>query len=1121
MDGSAVSGERHWPVDWGPKTSGTARYSADRPPPGCLIARILRSPYPLARVRSIDTSRAEALSGVAAVITQADFGKGARYLHMGGDLSDRPYLADGLVRFVGQEVAAVAAVDAWTAEEALESIRVRYRPLRNAPFTIAEALDKRSYRLHERPGGKHNVSVQAAGEYGDAAAVSPSAVAVTATYRTQRQGHAPMEPNTTLAWWHPDEERLEVWTSTQAPEMIRREIAHALRLDLAQVVMRDVYVGGGFGSKSKISEHEVLAAALSVKAGAPVLLALSREEEFATTKPRHPFEIDLTVEATGAGELTAFRADVRVDNGAYNHYGPSVMGVGVHTLASIYRPAHLTWSATLVDTALPPGGQFRGYGAPQACFALESAIDDVAHALARDPIDLRIQNANPSGSTTLSGARIGSSGMAACLEVLRDELDWSRRRSELGPYRGLGVAVAAHGSGAYVLDDANRSECDVTITEDGEVTAFFGGIDAGTGQRSVIAALVAEQLGLSPHDVRVVMADSEATPFDLGAFGSRGTHFSGHAALKAASSMATHLREVAAERFGCPASEVVLDRGRVRCRGEQVDLGAIAAQSPRTVDGVLRAHGVYVDPHLSQLRSHDPVNISPSYAFAAHGVELEIDPDTGEVRIERYVAVHDIGRVIQPGLARGQVIGGVVQGLGFALSEELLHECGRAVNPTYLNYALPRLADRPIEAVLLEDFGDVGPTGAKNVGELSLVPVAAAVANALFHATGVRFRELPLTPDRVVRALRRSTSVRRPRLWRRPGRWQVEAFRRLYPIGLKAVLERGSQAAPPGDGRRAIRSLEEAVTLDELLAARSRGTRPLGGGTELVTDPRCTPADVVAVEGVPALRRLHVADDGLRIGAAVRLAEMEAAEAEVPRVLREATAGIASPQVRAQATVAGNLVQEKRCWFFRNGFNCYKRGGWTRPCYAVEGDHRFHHAVMGAHRCQAVTPSDLATALVALDAEVLLRSLARRRVVPVHAFFTGPGETVLADDEVITDVWVPGPHLDRDGVYEKLALWPGDFAVVSVAVTALDDAGRLVEPRVVLGGLAPTPWRARAVEARLDGAPRSILAVDDLVASLSADLTHRAHPLPGNAWKFDAACGVLRRALVRLLRAKV
>ncbi len=1084
-----VVGRRVRMIGWEGRTAGTEAYAGDLPFPGSLVGRILRSPHSYAEIVRVDTSRAVGLPGVHAVITSADFAPDALYIHSGGDKADRAPLARGVVRYVGEEVAAVAAETEEQAEAALAAIEVRYRR-RRAPLTIDEALAPGALALHERKTGEPNVSMHEKGSWGDIERGKRESVHTAGgTYWYPRVAHAVMEQNICIARWDAEKERFELWTSTQAPHFVVHELAKVFGLRADQVVCREVAVGGGFGSKSKVSEHEAIAAALARKSGRAVRVALSREEEFAYTKPRHAFRTAFTATADAAGKLRSMEARIDVDNGAYNHFGPSVMWVGVKSLGSIYEPDGAAWDARLVDTALTPGGQFRGYGSPQTTFAIESTLDDLAAKAGIDPLEFRLRNANRPGTTALCGARLTTARLGDCLEAVRREIGWDEKKRDRLPSRGVGVAAAMHGSGSYAIPGSNTSMAAIDLYADGHARVRFGGADAGTGQRTILAQIAAEELGLPYERVEVLSIDSERTPIDQGAWSSRGTHMTGHAVRKAAKELCDRMR----------AGETVPE------------------------DGVLTHQASFTDEIMEPPGASRTPNFSATYTFAAHAVEVEVDPDTGRIRILDYVAAHDIGRAINPTLVEGQIIGGVAMGLGAALGEELIYEAGRPVNPAYLHYALPRAADLPrIRPILLEEGDPNGPYGAKSIGELGVIPAAPALANAVYDAVGVRIRELPLTPDKVLRALREKEG-RRPRtfrIWARPDRWEIEALRRSYPLGVHRVLDRIGTHFARRVRPRPIRSVERPRSLSEAYAHLDRDSAPMGGGTDLLLQRRqglAAPARIVSLAEIEAIGGIRTDDDGtLEIGAGVTLAQLARECATSAPVLAEAVASIASAQVRAVATVGGNLVQEKRCWFFRNGFECYKRGGVTCPCYAVRGDHRFYHAALGAHRCQAVTPSDLATVLAALDAQVVIGGVSGERAVPLLSFYTGPGETVLRQGELVLRVRVGRAATRKRAAFEKLGLWQGDFAVVSVAIAAdVDTVGRWSDVRVVLGAVAPEPWRADRTERAMEG---TVVTPDSLRAALDDELTRVGHPLEHNDWKLDAAGGLARRVAARLAR---
>jgi CO/xanthine dehydrogenase Mo-binding subunit/CO/xanthine dehydrogenase FAD-binding subunit len=1110
-------GARILNVDWPDKTAGAARYAGDLRLPGMLHAAICRSPHAHARILSIDASPARHSPGVVATLTSSDL-PDHKYIHHDGPLSDRHVLASSVVRYIGEEVAAVAAETIEQARAAAARFDIRYDRLRPAT-TIADARHRRAPRIHQH--AEANVAMKIARTFGVDPGDEPGDVHICADYTFPAHAHACMETNTVVAAWAPATQRLELWVSTQAPHLVREEIAHVLDLNFDQVVVHQVAVGGGFGSKSKVAEYEAIAAALAMKTRRPVSLALARDEEFIATKTRHRFEINLTTSARADGTLTSRRAIVNVDNGAYNHSGPSVMGAAVGSLASLHRVPLVSVDARLVYTNKHPGGQFRGYGNPQATFAMESQLDELAEHIGVDPIELRIRNANQPGDVTLAGYRLGSVGVVECLEAAREAIGWSEKRSSGGSGHGVGIAAAIQITGAYAYPSANRSSAAVDVCPDGRIRVRFAGADAGTGQRTILAQVAAAEFGVATQDVAVVMMESALAPIDLGAWSSRGTYMGAHAVAAAARGAATQLRARAGGLAGLPVAQTRLGGGRVSAGGQSWTIPALMALTDPTCGPLSVTEEFVADMEEPNYRTGQ-ADMAGAYSFAAHAVELDVDRRTGKVHVSQVVAAHDSGTILNPLLAESQVVGGVVMALGAALGEELLYHQGKLINPSYLHYPLPRAADAPaVRPVFVNTHDPKGPYGAKGLGEIANVPTAAAVANAVAHAVGVRIRHAPLTPDKILDALRARSGRARPRyhLWRRPARWEIAALRRAYPLGVAALAEHFGAATRPSTPVP-IHTIDTPVDIDVAVQAMSdNGARPLCGGTDLLPAARqglTNTGHLIDLMQIPALDQTHVSDDGTwRIGATVRLAALERhiSDATPAGVIAAAVRTIASAQIREMATVAGNLCQQNRCWFYRNDFACYKRGGFTRPCYAIDGDHRFHHAVMGAHRCQAVTPSDLATVLTALDATIVTTTPGGGRLLPIARLYRGPGETVLHGDELLTEVRVPVEAHRRRSAFGKLNLTSGGFAIVSACASLRLERGVVRDARIVMGALAPTPVRLPSVERALMGWPRSRRSLVEIAELWKSG----AHPLPRNGWKVDAAAGLLLTTLEQCL----
>lgn len=1117
MTGFTEVGRSVRPLDWRDFTSGRFKYIGDLAPDGLLIGRILRSPHAHARIKSIDSTRARGLPGVHAVITAADFPEGARYIHDGA--RDRTPLAVEIVRFVGQEVAAVAAETAEQAQAALDAIEVVYEPL-PAAFTIDEALADSAPQLHDRTTGIANVAMKMVRRWGDLAKARASAeLSVRGSYWFPQQTHVCMETNSTVAAWEEGGGKLHLWTGTQAPFFVAKELAQLLDIETERIVIHEIGIGGAFGAKSRIAEHEALAVVLARLARRPVRISLTRSEEFAMTKTRHAWRVDLELNADKAGVVRSIEGTIKADNGSYVHSGYSVMASGPKALGTLYRAEAVAIDALLVDTCKQPGGQFRGYGTTQATYALESLMDDLAERMKLDPIELRLRNANRPFSESVQGAKFQTVRLAECLQEVRAALDWDRKKAERIVGRGLGVATGFHSSGTYAFAGSNRNDSVIDLDTNGHALIRFGGADTGTGQRTILTQIAAEGIGLPLEHVSIISIESDQTPYDLGAWGSRGTYYSGHAVIKAAQETSERLRAIAARTLG--NVPIRFENGHAHSDKGSIPIGELVRMHPDTVDGVLSTAVSFIDETSQLLDEQGRGNFSATYSFAAHAAEVQVDLKTGKLRLTDFAAAHDIGTAINPVMVHGQIAGGVQMGGGAALGEELIHEQGRVVNPAYIHYAMARAADLPhIRTILVEGGDPKGPYGAKGIGELCNTPPAPAIANAVYDATGVRITDLPITPDKILTGLARKTGRRRDfALWKRPSRWWIAFIRWLYPRGLLKVLHAHAVRRARPANRRSIERMDLPTSAADALSAMAGGGRALAGGTDLLPGRQqggAAHGHLVSVSDLEELRGIAMnADGSMTIGAAVTLAELVRASASVCAIVPEAVRHIASAQIRAMATVGGNLLQEKRCWFYRNGFNCYKRAGLTAPCYAISGDHRFYHAAIGGHRCQAVTPSDLATAFAALDAEVTLIGPAGRRTLPLLQLYRGPGETVVRHDELLAEIRIPAPALKREGAFEKLGLWEGDFAVASAAITRRSTGdGQWRDVRIVLGGVAPTPYRAHKTERALEGVTPSLPLIRRL---LDDELDGIAHPLPRNEWKLDAASGLAENAAERLL----
>jgi CO/xanthine dehydrogenase Mo-binding subunit len=740
-------------VDALEKVTGRARYVTDLTVSGMAHAKVLRSPYAHARVRRVDVTRARALPGVFAAIAGADLTWCDPYY--GPAYRDRPVLAIDVARYEGEPVAAVAAVDEATAEAALELIDVDYEPLAPA-MTLEEALAPGAPLVHTgqppaghfadlstlRPQPGTNVCHQFHFARGDtAAALSGADVVVEDAYRFPSVQHVALEPHAVLAAWD-ETGGLTLWASTQNPYSVRVELAKMFDVPLARIRVVVPHLGGGFGSKT-YAKLEPLAATLARAAGRPVRLAASIPEAFQTVR-RCASRVNVRVGFRRDGTLVAVECAADYDVGAYADIGPRVVQKGTYTATGPYRVPHVRLESRAVYTNTTPGGAFRGFGVPQLAWALESLFDVAADRLSRDPVDLRRQNflahgeEFAPGDTPIDGKLEESLGRAA------EAIGWNRTGAA---DRGRGIAAMLKASVAPSV-----SEAIVRLHADGSVSVLASAVEMGQGTRTVLAQIAAEVLSVSLDRVTVVQPDTAVTPYDQTTSSSRSTAMTGRAVQIAAEDVREQLLAVVAQRLGLATRDLALADGVVVAPSRRLTYAEALALRFGMSGGELIGRGV-----IAPGRTAAPLGGStPFWEMAVGAAEVSVDEETGAVRVERYVSVADVGRAINPLTLEGQDEGGVVQGLGHTLLEEMLYADGHLLNGTLLVYRVPRADDAPseLECRFVENADGSGPFGAKGAGEGSLIPVSPAVANALARLTGVRLRDLPLTPERVWRALR-------------------------------------------------------------------------------------------------------------------------------------------------------------------------------------------------------------------------------------------------------------------------------------------------------------------------------------------------------------------------------
>jgi len=744
-------------VDGLSKCAGATIYADDVMLPRMLACKILRSHRPHARIRGIDTSKAESMPGVFAVLTGRDLPIPFGILPVS---QDEHALCPDRVRFVGDPVAAVAAVDEDTAFEAMNAIRVAYEPL-DTVMSIEEALEKPAPRLHEY-GESGNVHKKVALEFGDVERGFREADAIFEdTFFYEGSTHLPMEQHAAVAQVDPDG-RLTVWSSTQTPHYVHRALAKVLEMPPARIRVIACPNGGGFGGKSDPFSHEIVVAKLALLTCRPVKVTLTREQVFYCHRGRHPVLMQVKTGVRQDGSITAMRFRSYLDGGAYGSYGVASTYYTGALQTVTYPIANYRFEGLRVFTNKPPCGPKRGHGTPQPRFALEVQMDRIAERLEIDPAELRLRHLVPPGSLTANYLRIGSMGLGACIERVVSGSVWKEKFRRLPRGKGIGLACSSYicGAGLPIYWNAMpHTGVQLKLDRGGGVTVYCGEIDIGQGSDTVLAQVVAEVLGIDPYDIRIVYGDTDLTPVDLGSYSSRVTLMMGHAAIQAAERARDLLARAAGEKLGIGVERVAFAEGRVfDVEDPSRDLSfAEAVQEAEARFGTIGTVGSYTPPASEGRYKGAGVGPSPAYSYSAAVVELDVDPRTGWIRVERVHLAHDVGRCINPVLVVGQVEGSVYMGLGEALMEEQAFRANRgAVHrmPSMLEYKSPTTMEMPeVVTYLVEDPDPRGPFGAKEVGQGPLLPIAPAVANAVYDAVGVRIDEVPITPEKVLKAL--------------------------------------------------------------------------------------------------------------------------------------------------------------------------------------------------------------------------------------------------------------------------------------------------------------------------------------------------------------------------------
>lgn len=751
-----VIGQRLPLKDAEEKAIGNAAYGADIVLPKMLYGRILRSPLAHARILNIDTSLARNLPGVRAVITAQD----APDTRFGPMIGDERILAKDEVFYIGDEVAAVAAIDEDAAAEALNLIKVDYEAL-PAVFDPVDALLEGAPLARRDIGSNLCYRIDIA--RGDVErGFDQSLIVEEDTYTLPHQYQAYIETNAATAAWEGG--RLTMWAPIQTPFLISKIICEAFNIHRGMFRIIQTQVGGGFGGK-QYQRVGPIAAALALAAEVPVQIVLTREEDFQAGLPRVPMIIRLKMGANASGRITAKEVDIVADNGAYAMMGPAIVDVAANRVDSLYRFENLKVTGKLVYTNKVATSCFRGFGNPQSHFAVESMMDVLAEKLGMDPKDIRLRNATQTGDVTAHGWHIDSCGLTETIEKAASIAEWDQKRGLLkGKHRGIGMACGLHVSGnsaAAPMSDGSYAQ--IRVHEGGTVHIKTSEGDIGQGANAIFAQMVAEELGVPYEKVFVDQLDTDASYFGIGALASRVTVLGGGAVRSAVIDTKKRLVEAASYRWGCSVDDIHFVDGKlVNLRTEDtldIEQAALAyidmtGGSRLLGEGRYRAEGV-VRPDKTKFG-----NISLAYSFATQIAEVEVDVETGKLSVNKLFAVHDSGLAINPMTAEGQVEGGMLMGMWYAIGEEYKFTDGRVMNPNFTDYAVPSIYDVPeMETIFLELPDPNGPYGAKSVGEIAMVPTAAAIANAVYDAIGIRFTKLPITPERVLQAIKENRAL--------------------------------------------------------------------------------------------------------------------------------------------------------------------------------------------------------------------------------------------------------------------------------------------------------------------------------------------------------------------------
>lgn len=738
--------------------TGQLKYAFDLSFPNMLIGKMLRSPHAHARVISIDTSKAEALPGVKAIVTARD----THQIKFGSNEYFFPHTVDQMaleadkVRYIGDEVAAVAAVDEETADAALRLIDVKYEVLPGV-FEIEEAIKPGAPQIHE---SLNNIAVILPVNFGNPERVMKDADYVREDKFWCPVAHpSPMEPHVCIGQWETFTNKITLWSSSQAPFKCREALAKTLKMDLNDIRVIKMPTGGGFGGKLEMLPMDFAACLLSKKAGGvPVKISLTREEEFTTTRRKHGMIYKVKTGVKKDGTILAMTGEVLADGGAYCSYGPTVLAAAMMRIFMVYKLQHFRMTGYRVYTNNPISGAMRGFGGVQSGFAIESHMDMIAEGIGMDPVEFRLKNITEPNMVTVNKMILRTNGLKECIEKACLSCGWTNKHGKQKHLkRGIGIGIAADVMGSKMYKSHESAGAIVKVEEDGSVYLFTGAADTGQGANTALSQIAAHELGVSFSRIKCKAGDTEITPFDTGSFASRVTFISGNAALLGAKDAKKQILEIVAKEHSLKLEDLDIKAEHVLKEGKKF----------MTFDKALELcysfnYGKQIIGRGSYNPKTTPIdfrtgegNVSGSYGFEAQIAEVEVDTDTGEVKLLELWDAHDIGKAINPQSVEAQIEGSLAMGIGYTFYEDLRFKNGRVLNPNFAGYRVPRSIGIPkMNTIMIETNDPEGPFGAKGMGEASLLPTSAAIANAVYDAIGVRIMDLPITPEKIIKGLK-------------------------------------------------------------------------------------------------------------------------------------------------------------------------------------------------------------------------------------------------------------------------------------------------------------------------------------------------------------------------------